>query len=328
MEGQQREKTSSLDRVVGNLSEQEKQAVFEKFQKRFETTEIPKLNELEREKTPKEKQIILEANSATNDIRKKFGLEDFIMPEGNIHIIRKEKWASQGEIAVSLPELQRVLIRERERDIHFAESVFHEMIHFKSYNAVQKLTDCDEIVQYRHGLRLFPRSSAKIKSLPDGGSLDYFRDLNEAVTEELTRQYIMNQIDNPLYKNDFDETSELRPEALKRGMYKELLDQNIYSFYKKKDDDTIHTESFSYPAERMSLFMIRNQLWQKNPDIFKSSEEVLDVFARAMFTGYMRELSRLMEKTFKKEEEKSEEDNGAEQEFKIKRSVMRAIGTP
>ena len=303
------EKSSSLDKVVGKVSEEEKKKIFDTFKTRFETTDIPKLKELEREKTPEERQMLREINEATNAIRRKFGLEDFDIPEENIHVIPKENWATEGETAVSLPELQTILLRERERGIHFAESAFHEAIHFKSYNAVQKLTDCDKVVSYRHGLRIWPRSQEKRNSLPSGDPLSYFADLNEAVTEELTRQYIMIQKENPLYKKDFDETKEIKDEALKKGEYKLLLDQEIFSLFKDPGDETIRYAKFAYPAERFSLFQIRNDLFQKNRDLFKSSEEVLDVFARAMFTGNMMELAHLMEKTFGK-------------------GTMRAVGTP
>jgi hypothetical protein len=303
------EKSSSLDRVVGNVSEEEKQKIFEKRRKMFETTNIEKIHDLEKEKTPKEQQILLEVNAATNELRKKYGLPDFNIPEGNMHLIRKEEWATQGDVGVSLPEMERVLFRERERGIHLALTAHHEEVHFKTFNAVQRLTDCDEIEKYRGGLRITPRSRAKINSLPNGDPLSYFADLNEAVTEELSRQYIMNQVGNPLFKEDFDETKRLREELLKRGIYKPLLNPDIYSLYQNTGDDTIYSESFGYPAERLALYQIRNQIFQENRDTFKNTEEVLDVFARAMFTGHMMELSHLMEKTFGK-------------------GTMRAMGTP
>ncbi|MFA6565619.1 MAG: hypothetical protein WCT48_02655 [Candidatus Paceibacterota bacterium] len=310
MEEKNFEKTSSLDRIVGNLSDEQKQAVFDRFKIRFETTDIAKINELEKEKTSEEKQILAEINMATNALRKKFGLPDFDIPEENMHLIRKEEWAAEGDTGVCLPELQQILLRERERNIHFLDTAFHEAVHFKSYNAIQQLADCDETANYRHGLRIWPRSTRskeKPEPLPDGQS--YFQDLNEAVTEELTRQYIMTQTENPLYAKDFAETKELKEEALKKGMFKTLLNPDIFSLYKREGDDAIHAEKFAYPAERLALYQIRNQIFQENRDTFQSTEEVLDVFARAMFTGNMFELSRLMEKTFGK-------------------GTMRAIGTP
>jgi len=302
------EKFSSLDHVVGNITEEEKNEIFEKRKKMFETTDIEGLKKIEREKTPEEKEVLLEINEATNKLRQKYGLEDFTIPEGNMHIIRKNEWASQGETAVALPDLECVLIHEPERKIHFSKTAFHEMVHMKSYNAVQKLTDCNEITAYRSGLMIFPRSQEKMKSAPGGGNLDYFRDMNEAVTEELARRYVMSQIDNPLYRDDFSETRQLR-EIARQNEMKAFLDEEVFSLYNVPGTDEIHAEKFGYKNFRTALYQIRKTIAEKYPEKFKSSEEVLDVFARAMFTGHMFELSNLMEETFGK-------------------GTMRAIGTP
>jgi hypothetical protein len=68
-------------------------------------------------------------------------------------------------------------------------------------------------------------------------------------------------------------------------------------------------EEFSYKKERESLYRIRLTLFQKYPEKFANTEDVLELFGDAMFTGKMLELSRLMEKIFGK-------------------GTMRAIGTP
>ncbi len=298
------EKFSSLDRIVGKVSEEEKIAIFNKRQKRFETKDIEGIKTLEKEKTPEELKILLEVNEATNELRRKYGLTDFNIPEENMHLIRKEEWKTEGEIAVSLPEMERILLRERERRIQFAQSAFHEETHLKSYNALQKMSDCDKVEKYRHGLRIFPRSQEKLDSIPEG----YFHDLNEGVTEELTRRYIMSQVDNPLYSDEFAETKELREFAKKNGM-RELLDEEIFSLYRVPGSNEIRAEKFAYKNFRVALYQIRKTLAEKHPDKFKNSDEVLDVFARAMFTGKMFELSSLMEETFGK-------------------GTMRAIGTP
>ena len=225
-----------------------------------------------------------------------------------ISLKKKDEVLSQGEVAISYPELERLIFLERERNILLGESIHHEEVHAKSFNAVQKLTDCDDVVMYRHGLRIMPRSLEKITSLPDDVALSYFKDLNEAVTEELTRQYVMSQVNNSLYADDFAETKELRAYAKKNGLY-QLLDDEIYSLFRIPGKDMIYSASFGYKSERMALYQIRKTLFEKYPNKFKSTEEALDVFARAMFTGHMFELSNLMEETFGK-------------------GTMRAIGTP
>jgi hypothetical protein len=298
------EKFSLLDQVVGKVSEEEKREIFGMHKKRFETNDIPGLNKLEREKTPEEKQILAEVNEATNALRRKFGLEDFNIPEGNMHLIRREEWAGGGESAITLPDMEQVLLRDRDRKIHIGHTAFHEEVHFKSYQADQKLTDCDEIAIYRSGLIIAPRSRKEIEAVPGG----YFHDLNEAVTEELTRRYVMGQLANPLYADEFAETLKCREYARKNGMT-ELLDDDIYSLYEIPGTNEIHAEKFGYKNHRIALYQIRKTIAEKYPDQFKNSDEVLDLFARAMFTGHMFELSHIMEETFGK-------------------GTMRAIGTP
>jgi hypothetical protein len=301
-------KTSPLNKIVGLPPPNKKEEIFTERERRFKTSEIRGIKEIEKEKTPKEKQIIALLNKETNELLEKFELEYFTIPEENIHVIRKEKWATEGEGGVTLLGYGHILIRETDRDIQFAHILFHELVHMKSYVSVQIFPETGEIAPYRHGLRMFPRKIMDRILFPKGES-SYFRELNEAVTEEYARTWIMSQIDNPLFAEDFAETKRTREEALKAGAYSLLLNPDIYSLYRLPGDKTFLFGKFGYQPERIGLYQIRNTLFQKYPNVFKSTESVLDLFGKAMLTGKILELSRLMEKTFGK-------------------GTMRAVGTP
>jgi hypothetical protein len=78
-------------------------------------------------------------------------------------------------------DCQAVVIREQEANIIFFKKLVHEMIHFKSYNAVQITASANpQIREYRMGLLVHDRD----------GHVEYFRGLNEAVTEEITKEVV------------------------------------------------------------------------------------------------------------------------------------------
>ena len=80
------EKFSSSERVVGQISQEEKEEVLQGERKRFEDQSFDESWErVEKEKTAEELEIIGLVNEATNEIRQKYGLEKFDIPPENIH---------------------------------------------------------------------------------------------------------------------------------------------------------------------------------------------------------------------------------------------------
>lgn len=297
-------KTSSIDKVVGNLSDAEKLAVLTEteriFKKQNTYWELAPLS-----KTRDQLKIITEVNEATNAIRRKYGLEDFNIPEDNIHVIKKEKWGSLGANEFFVPETQSILLEETSRNTRFAVSLFRAMVQFKSYGAVQK-TDTGEIIQYRRGFLLWPRSRTDSK-------LKYFEELNDAVVEELTAIYFESQLENPLFKKEIEETRQIKTDTEKLGQ-ETLLD--VYDIRRDSKTKKFDSASFIHKKERMALRMtIGGSAWKSFfNDTFKKeviptdvSNMLNDVFARKipifhmfvapLFTGHLFELSRFIDKT-------------------------------
>ena len=294
-----------IDGVVGT-TEKRAEEIMERMSIRFKNTHFAKFSEFEKKKTEKDLLVIEDTNNATNELRIKRGLEPFDIPPNNIHILNKSRSFQNLIGGFTKPMEGFILIQGVDTMLQLGKHLFHEMMHAKARNIVQALPDSDEIYPFRQGFEIYPRKQMDRILFPKSETC-YFRELNESAVEEYTRRYIISQINNPLYADDFAQTKLLREEALKRNLYSLLLNQEIFQFYLSGND--IMCEEFSYKKERESLYRIRLTLFQKYPEKFANTEDALDLFGDAMFTGKTLELSRLMEKTFGK-------------------GTMRAIGTP
>ena len=301
------EKFSSFERVVGNVSETEKGQILQEKGERFDDQVFESLKGKEREKTPDELEIISLANGATNEVRQKYGLENFDIPPENIHVITEEAWPREKGVAFYNSMLQGIATREQPAKIVFMKKVFHEMLHFKSYNALQVTTgENPELDEYRVGLTVHTR---------DGKSM-YFVNLNEAVTEEMTKRFAANFFDNPLFAGEAKQTKDViarYPRAV-TGSGELLFDND--TFYAEVDSKKtwgeavgrlfgtqekpkkITTEGFTYQSERKILNTLIDKILERNHDKFQDREEVFEIFSKGMMTGNILPIGRLIEKTF------------------------------
>jgi len=194
------EKLSSFERVVGNISETEKEQILRDKGERFDDQAFESLRGKEREKTPEELHIINLANEATNEVRRKYALENFDIPSENIHVINEETWPREKGTAFYNSMLQGIAAREQPAKMAFMKKIFHEMLHFKSYNALQvTMADNPEVDEYRVGLTVHTRN----------GKTMYFANLNEAVTEEMTRRHVAKLFDDPLFAEEIRQTKDV-----------------------------------------------------------------------------------------------------------------------
>jgi hypothetical protein len=75
------------------------------------------------------------------------------------------------------------MLREQPSNTAFFMIVMHELLHFKSYNAIQ-------VIKGGHGKLGVYRSGLWIQSRD--GKTFYLNGINEAVTEELSQRLILN----------------------------------------------------------------------------------------------------------------------------------------
>ncbi len=286
------ERFSSIERVFGkNLSEDDKVQILQSTDERFNNQEFN--DSREKEKTEREIIIINFVNDKTNKLREKYGLDEFNIPIQNIHIIEKEKWPKKGSSGVYIPYHQAVAIRETKSNLVLAKKIYHEMVHFKSYGALHTIEETQDVHEYRTGWVTHQRSDGK----------EYFRNINEAVTEELTMRFIKSLDDNPLFINEVEQTEKLRvnyPNA-KTPNNSPLFDENtFYAEITGIEGNVVYksVEDFTYKNERVVLNAVIDKLYNHNSEEFKKREDIFEIFAKAMITGNILTIGKLIEKTF------------------------------
>lgn len=272
-ERQELGRRSSVTRIVGKDIAIPKEKIMENIRESFryqpfqnQWRRVPNKwgSMKEREKTSEELQIISIVNDVTNQILKKYDLEKFDIPPENIHVMKRSIVLKIYEF-LSLSKQKGTFNQDREMakivdpasKMDFANNLLHEMIHFKSYNAIQREMDEKECLgSYRVGLEVVSR---------DGKNL-YFNFLNEAVTEELTLRTLPQIVEQPVLQ---DEKSKI----------------NDYSSYEKG---------------REYLNDLVDVIFRENEDKFKDRDEVFEIFFKAMMTGNILPLGRIIEKTLGK----------------------------
>lgn len=288
------EKPFSIERVVGSISEAEKERILQEKAEIFDDQVFNELKGKEKEKTPEELQMISLANEITNQVRAGYGLENFDIPPKNIHVIKKEEWSGEGHEAIYTSKLLAVGMKETDVKISFMKSVIHEMLHFKSYHAIQVTSGVDQkLVDYRLGLTVDTRD----------GKIMYFRNLNEAVTEEISKRTAKIFSKDPLFAEEIKRTQDTIDRYwdanTKDGA--SLFDGDTYYAEVSGRDENrtcIHTKAFTYVRERKVLNVLIDKIFEKNAEKFNDREEVFEVFARGMMTGNILPIGRLIDGSF------------------------------
>lgn len=180
------------------------------------------------------------------------------------------------------------------------------MVHFKSYNAVQVTSAANpEVREYRVGLVVHARD----------GHAQYFNNLNEAVTEEITKE-IIETVEHPLLQGNVAQTERVRsqyPHATDPSgkpffdddtFYARLADETTLKdragrVFGKERSRALAGEGFGYRRERDTLRQLIEKLFRRNSQ-FKDVSEIHDLFRRGMMTGDILPLGRLIDRTFGK----------------------------
>jgi len=289
---------SSVDRIVGKVTDEEKKLIAREMEKRF-LTQYATRNLVERQKSAEDLQMIELADSETSKVLRHYDENPFSIPSGNIHFIDSDKWnLREGTAGITRPQYQSILLRDdRSRSILYAH-IFHEMLHFKSHYAVQVPTEegLEPLEDYRLGLSVHSRNIKK----------EYFHNLNEAVTEELTKRYVLTAFNGPMFAKERDQFVAFRSAQNLKG-------NDVYALRVELDPEQpaertrkglqrylVKTKEFEYKEERAILKALCDNVACANPQKFSSSDEVLDLFAKAMFSGNILPLGRTIDGSFGK----------------------------
>lgn len=304
---------SSIERIVGDVSEVEKEKTFCLMDDRFDNQRYEYLAKLERDKTPEELQAITVANEVTNQLRKQYGLENLDIPPENIHVVEEKKWPAEEHggafTGLYLAQFQAAVVREQPTRMEFLRHTIHEMIHFKSYNALQFTKEQNpKLTEYRLGLATVTRDRSSA----------YFNNLNEAVTEGLTKKLLQELSGHPLLRSEVARTEELKERygyaTAKSG--EALFTQDTFCAYlahgsagkeilgrvlgTERQHNIVEVAEYAYARERGILNELAGKIVKRNPDRFRDAGEVLKMFAEGMMTGNLLPLARAVDGTFGK----------------------------
>ncbi|KKS01474.1 MAG: hypothetical protein UU54_C0004G0022 [Candidatus Yanofskybacteria bacterium GW2011_GWA2_41_22] len=263
------EKSSSFERVVGVPDKQRGAEILDDFKDNFEGKRLREIKEHEIPKTPEDIEVINLANEATNEIRRKYGFSNFDIPPENIVIVDEPHWGwgEGGDNAYFSSTGQIIATPYSGQNFNFARLMFHEMLHFKSFGSLRVSKDGKTMTEDRSGLQ------ARMHK----GKM-YFKNLNEAVTETLTKNFITG-----LFRNKDQRFTKEVQELEQRGIAPENLGEGMI---------------FGYGQQREALNALVDKIFEKNGDIFDSKEEVFGIFVKSIFNNNLLALGKLIDKTF------------------------------
>lgn len=222
---------------------------YEDINRDFDNKELAEIEEKERGKNDIELEMIDTVNGITDRIRARFGLEGIFVPYKAIHIIKKADWSETGGNACYVERLKAILIKDSEKLLILKKKLVHEMLHFKSSNILPTF-------------------------------------LNEAVIEQMTIEGV-KATDGDLstlleYRQSKGIISKYGKHRDKNGDL--LFGQETFLAYVGRDEN-LHAVNFGYPEERRLLGDIIDTIYAKSNGIYFSRDEVMNVFAKACFTG-------------------------------------------
>ena len=262
-----------LDKAIGIPKEHinEQQEKFEDFlTNQFTEFGSEKIENYELEKTQEDIELINFAQNAVDDYLEKYNrVKKVMIPLENVHVLKEEsiKEMTYGRIVGGMHSTidGNVLIEKPSDKVNFSLKIFHELMHAKSFTAIQVthggIKKESRIIPYRVGFSVTSRDGNKI----------YFEDVNEAIVGILTERFFKEYIEkNYLFKDELQKMKE-KNTPIKLSRQREIQ------------------KGLEYIKE----------LHELNKDVY-SLEDVANIFIEAGVNGNLLKVARLIEDTFGK----------------------------
>lgn len=289
--------------VIGNIPEEKKRGI-ERRQRFYAHDALVRLEDDERPKTLEETARIEQAIRYVNELRERYNLAAIDASADQIHSIANYFVNDARDKGTYMQFELSIMKAEAHTDPVDLEIVTHELLHLGSHSVLIGKKEDDARTSfrtYRIGLKIV--SSRRDRN---GEHVVYLSDLNEAVTEELTKRFVQG-IDpaDPVLgyiaerrKHNIELFAEIYgEEAIKRGdTPDELID--IY-----ESGEKTNTARFTYKPERDLLHRLTSDIAEKiraqrgeSADI--DHEKVFDEIARGYFAGNIMPFARLFEEAY------------------------------
>jgi soluble cytochrome b562 len=298
------EKFGSINRVIGQMPEEEKADILEEMKRRFNDQSFLQedISSREKEKTPEHEEIIALADKLTNELLHKYGLPALTVPAGNIHIIHRKKWWPNIKLAGFYSSLlQTIAVKDEDFKLSLFNMIVHELMHMKSYNAIQLkrgFDDDTEVKDYRSGLETLARDIDVDEH--------YFKLINEAITESLTIEVFNRAKTDPMFAIELADSKNINHSLPLHDVHKNpdtyyVREERMYPDGQEGNEEQvlIHkiSTSHSYQRERQVLNILIDKIKEHHPE-YKDRQEIFNLFAQAALQGNMMPLARVIEGTF------------------------------
>ena len=304
------QRKSGIERVIGASSEEER-AILRSFRGMLQHQ---RFEEYERKKTPKEAMIIDAVLRYLPEFIAQYGgtpVADVppevihILDEGKLTEEERVELAEEGTAGGYLPHRQQAIVVPHQHSrLKTTERITHELMHLESFSSFDLPSNMEGTRTAKQGgpgitvgeSELFPRRIG-LSVFDETHGTRFFRDLDEAVIEELTIRFDQKY---------FAEIPILQEEIAAREAFKKDVDgdtREILSCITRQEEDGTWTSTvheYAYSQFREYLWSLIDQIYERNRDQFESREEIFAVFAKAVLTGRLLELGRLIEKTLGK----------------------------
>lgn len=324
---------SGIERIVGVELEREKEILGEIAEifsrKEVERNELPK--------TPEQRQIIGFLGEALPQFAGRYGARPLSVGENQIVLEKATLFRSlldkartflgyQITTACYAPKRQRIYYFEEKGQgnavdqsfyfANFAYNLTHEILHLLSFQSAQvvgrgnpkknqRLTDefpRVEILELRR-MGLATNVSEKRKNKY------YFSEIDEGIIELLADKFFSEldlKMAPEILRKSLEKQSQRRLRYLESLSFKRRENVERYfglgMLFESNESSSVDWKDIVLhrPTQRIIVLDLIDELYEKNKFLFTTKDEVFDIFAKAVMTGRLLPLARLIEKTYGK----------------------------
>lgn len=292
------------------FSEKDEKKAKEHFKDTFEKQSEKEIVKYERLKTEEEKKTIIDILAKMPDFIERYGGTPIDITLDHIHILDSEKLDEDIRKKLDMTKdeyggggyklsSQLIYIIDSGNNLYNAQAIVHEIIHFNSFQSIELTGKGKKISSVRRiGFEIRRKDKKEV----------FFREVNEAITEELAKRFDIQYFEDvPVISDEVKERNSIKKQFKDKGDdIARIIKASPNELDKNKTNFTV--EYYSYMKNREDLNQDIVNIYEKNKNernkhgelIFNSAKDVFDVFAKAVMTGNLLEVARLLEKTYGK----------------------------